>query len=189
MDKNKPIVLGADNLGMPLKDAIRDYLVKKGYQVADFGVSSNSPVDYPDVGAQVAEAVGAGQFERGILVCGTGAGMAIVANKVPGVRAVCVQDPYTAERAVASNNAQIITFGAQITGPLVAEKLVDVWLASDFNVAALGRKSGQDRRAGREVSSRVGRWTRMRGMNGFSESVHPAHPCPSAGPLEQPNAF
>jgi ribose 5-phosphate isomerase B len=58
--------------------------------------------------------------------------MAIVANKVPGVRAVCVQDPYTAERAVASNNAQIITFGAQITGPLVAEKLVDVWLASDY---------------------------------------------------------
>ena len=76
--------------------------------------------------------MGAGHFERGILVCGTGAGMAIVANKVPGVRAVCVQDPYTAERAVASNNAQIITFGAQITGPLVAEKLIDVWLASEF---------------------------------------------------------
>ncbi|MFM7584444.1 MAG: RpiB/LacA/LacB family sugar-phosphate isomerase, partial [Caldilinea sp.] len=70
--------------------------------------------------------------ERGILVCGTGAGMAIVANKVPGVRAVCVQDPYTAERAVASNNAQIITFGAQITGAAVAEKLIDVWLESEF---------------------------------------------------------
>ena len=66
--------------------------------------------------------------------------MAIVANKVPGVRAVCVQDPYTAERAVASNNAQIITFGAQITGPLVAEKLVDVWLESEFNAARSGPK-------------------------------------------------
>jgi ribose 5-phosphate isomerase B len=140
MDKSKPIVLGADNLGMPLKNSIRDYLVKKGYAVEDMGVNADTPVDYPDVGAQLAEAVGAGKFERGILVCGTGAGMAIVANKVPGVRAVCVQDPYTAERAVASNNAQIITFGAQITGPLVAEKLVDVWLGSEFNQARSGSK-------------------------------------------------
>jgi ribose 5-phosphate isomerase B len=132
MDKNSPIVLGADHLGMPLKDAIRDYLVKKGYQVVDMGVNENTPVDYPDVGARVAEEVGAGQYERGILVCGTGAGMAIVANKVPGVRAVCVQDPYTAERAVASNNAQIITFGAQSTGAAVAEKLSDVGLESEF---------------------------------------------------------
>ena len=132
MDKNKPIVIGADHMGLPLKDAIRDYLLKKGYQVDDMGVTTGDPVDYPDVGAKVAEAVGAGQYERGILVCGTGAGMAIVANKVPGVRAVSVQDPYTAERAVASNNAQIVTFGAQIIGPQVAEKLIDIWLASEF---------------------------------------------------------
>jgi len=132
MDKNSPIVLGADHFGMPLKDAIRDYLIKKGYQVVDMGVNESTPVDYPDVGAMVAEEVGAGKYARGILVCGTGAGMAIVANKVPGVRAVCVQDPYTAERAVASNNAQIITFGAQITGAVVAEKLIDVWLESEF---------------------------------------------------------
>lgn len=132
MDTQKPIVIGADHMGLPLKNAIRDYLIKKGYQVDDMGVNSGDPVDYPDVGAQVAEAVGAGKYERGILVCGTGAGMAIVANKVPGVRAVCVQDPYTAERAVASNNAQIVTFGAQITGPMVAEKLIDVWLESEF---------------------------------------------------------
>ena len=132
MDKNSPIVMGADHFGLPLKDAIRDYLVKKGYQVVDLGVNASTPVDYPDVGALVAEEVGAGKYERGILVCGTGAGMAIVANKVPGVRAVCVQDPYTAERAVASNNAQIITFGAQITGAVVAEKLIDVWLGSDY---------------------------------------------------------
>ena len=132
MDKNSPIVMGADHFGLPLKDAIRDYLVKKGYQVVDLGVNASTPVDYPDVGALVAEEVGAGKYERGILVCGTGAGMAIVANKVPGVRAVCVQDPYTAERAVASNNAQIITFGAQITGAVVAEKLIDVWLESEY---------------------------------------------------------
>ena len=140
MDKDKPIILGADHLGMPLKNAIRDYLIKKGYAVDDFGVNADTPVDYPDVGAQVAEAVGEGRYARGILVCGTGAGMAIVANKVPGVRAVCVQDPYTAERAVASNNAQIITFGSQITGPLVAEKLVDVWLESEFQSSRSGKK-------------------------------------------------
>lgn len=140
MDKSHPIVLGADHMGLPLKDAIRDYLIKRGYQVVDMGVNTGDPVDYPDVGAQVAEAVAAGKFERGILVCGTGAGMAIVANKVPGVRAVCVQDPYTAERAVASNNAQIVTFGAQITGPLVAEKLIDVWLDSSFQSGRSGPK-------------------------------------------------
>jgi len=132
MDKNTPIVIGADNMGLPLKNAIRDYLVKKGYQVDDMGVNVSDPVDYPDVGAALAEAVGAGKYARGILVCGTGAGMAIVANKVPGVRAVAVYDPYTAERAVASNNAQVITFGAQITGTSVAEKLIDIWLDSEF---------------------------------------------------------
>ncbi|MFN8441504.1 MAG: RpiB/LacA/LacB family sugar-phosphate isomerase [Caldilineaceae bacterium] len=131
-DKSKPIIMGADHFGLPLKNAIRDYLVKLGYEVVDRGVNNDTPVDYPDVGAMVAEEVGEGKFERGILVCGTGAGMAIVANKVPGVRAVCVNDPYTAERAVASNNAQIITFGAQITGSVVAEKLIDVWLGSEY---------------------------------------------------------
>ena len=104
LDKSVKIVVGADHFGLPLKDAVRDYLREKGYQVDDLGVTSQDPVDYPDVGAMVAEAVGAGQYTRGILVCGTGAGMAIVANKVPGVRAVCINDPYTAERAVASNN-------------------------------------------------------------------------------------
>ncbi len=132
LDKSKPIVMGADHFGLPLKDSIRDHLTKLGYTVVDMGVNSKDPVDYPDVGALVAEEVSAGKYERGILVCGTGAGMAIVANKVPGVRAVCVNDPYTAERAVASNNAQIITFGAQITGAPVAEKLIDIWLGSEY---------------------------------------------------------
>jgi ribose 5-phosphate isomerase B len=132
LDKSVKIVVGADHFGLPLKDAVRDYLREKGYQVDDLGVTSQDPVDYPDVGAIVAEAVGAGQYTRGILVCGTGAGMAIVANKVPGVRAVCINDPYTAERAVASNNAQIITFGTQVIAPAVAKKYVDIWLESEF---------------------------------------------------------
>jgi ribose 5-phosphate isomerase B len=132
VDKSKKIVVGADHFGMPLKNVVRDHLLALGYQIDDMGVNSDDPVDYPDVGASLAEAVAAGEYERGVLICGTGAGMAIVANKVPGVRAVCVMDPYTAERAVASNNAQIITMGSQITGPAVAVKLIDIWLEAEF---------------------------------------------------------
>ncbi len=132
LDKKTKIVVGADHYGLPLKDVVRDYLKELGYTVDDLGVDTDDPVDYPDVGAKVAETVSNGDYARGVLVCGTGAGMAIVANKVPGVRAVCVTDPYTAERAVASNNAQIITLGAQITGPAVAKKLVDIWLESEY---------------------------------------------------------
>ena len=131
-DRTHKIIVGADHFGMPLKDVVRDYLRELGYEVDDMGVNSDDPVDYPDVGVNLAERVAAGDYARGILICGTGAGMAIVANKVPGVRAVCVNDPYTAERAVASNNAQIITMGSQITGAAVAKKLVDIWLESDF---------------------------------------------------------
>ncbi len=132
IDKTKKIVVGSDHFGLPLKNVVRDYIRSKGFEVDDIGVESQDPVDYPDIGAALAEKVGRGEYERGVLVCGTGAGMAIVANKVPGVRAVAVYDPYVAERAVASNNAQIITMGAQVTGPEVAKKLIDVWLASEF---------------------------------------------------------
>ncbi len=126
------IIIGSDHFGLPLKQGIAEYLSLLGYEVQDMGVEAADPVDYPDVGMALAEKVAARQYDRGILVCGTGAGMAIVANKVPGVRAVCVQDPYTAERARASNNAQIITFGSQITGIEVAKKLLDIWLKSEF---------------------------------------------------------
>ncbi len=132
MDKSKKIIVGADHFGMPLKDVVRDHLIELGYQVHDMGVNSDEPVDYPDIAAKLAEQVASGEYERGVLVCGTGAGMAIVANKVPGVRAVAVTDPYTAERAMASNNARIITFGSQIMGPSVAERLIDIWIEAEF---------------------------------------------------------
>lgn len=131
-DKREKIVMGADHNGLGLKNILRDFVLSLGYEVVDMGVNEDAPVDYPDIGAAVAEAVAAHRFEHGVLVCGTGAGMAIVANKVPGVRAVSVMDPYTAERARASNNAQIITFGSQIVGPEVAKKLVQIWLDSEF---------------------------------------------------------
>lgn len=126
------IVIGSDHFGLPLKQKISEYLFSLGYEVEDLGVKGQDPVDYPDIGTALAEMVAEKRYDRGILICGTGAGMAIVANKVPGVRAVCVQDPYTAERARASNNAQIITFGSQIIGIEVAKKLLDIWLKSEF---------------------------------------------------------
>ncbi len=131
-DKTKPIVVGSDHFGLPLKDALRDYMRAQGYTVDDLGVNETTPVDYPDIALQLSEHVARGEYDRGVLVCGTGAGMAIAANKVPGVRAVAVTDPYLAERARASNNAQIITFGSQVTTIEVAKKLIDIWLASEF---------------------------------------------------------
>lgn len=139
-DQTTPIAIASDHYGLPLKNTVRDYLRSLGYQVDDWGVNDTTPVDYPDVGLALSEAVGQGKYDRAILVCGTGAGMAIVANKVPGVRAVCILDPYTAERARASNNAQIITLGSQVIGPNAALKLIDIWLASEFQSARSGAK-------------------------------------------------
>ncbi|MFV2093525.1 MAG: RpiB/LacA/LacB family sugar-phosphate isomerase [Hyphomicrobiales bacterium] len=126
------IIIAGDHLGLPLKNAIRDHLRSRGADVVDMGVDTDNAVDYPDIGLALSKRIAAGEFDRGILVCGTGAGMAITANKVPGVRAVCITDPYTAERAIASNNAQIVTLGALITGASVAKMLVDIWLANRF---------------------------------------------------------
>ena len=128
----RSIAIGSDHMGVELKNTLVQHLREKGCDVKDMGVNDTSPVDYPDIGVTVAEAVSRGEYERGILVCGTGAGMAITANKVPGVRAVSVNDPYTAERAMASNNAQVITFGQQIVGPAVAKMLTDIWLDAEF---------------------------------------------------------
>jgi ribose 5-phosphate isomerase B len=139
-DKTKPIIIGADQNGWKMKNVLRDYLQEKGFTVTDIGVNSDDPVLYPDIALELSNAIQKGDFERGILICGTGAGMAITANKVPGVRAVCVHDPYTAERARASNNAQVITFGSQIIGSDVAKKLVDIWLESEFQG---GRSQGK----------------------------------------------
>ena len=119
---------------MSLKNVVCDHPIGRGYAVEDKGVYSDDPVDYPDIGASIAEEVRQGKYERALLVCGTGAGMAIVANKLPGVRGVCINDPYTAERAVASNNAQIVTPGSLVVGPEVAKKLVDIWLESEYEV-------------------------------------------------------
>ncbi len=127
------IVLGSDHFGYPLKEDLKVYLQEKGYEPVDLGCQNpDDPVDYPDVAVAVAEEIAMGTYERGILICGTGIGMAIVANKIPGVRAACCHDPYSAERARKSNDAQIITMGSQVIGLALGRQILDHWLASEF---------------------------------------------------------
>jgi ribose 5-phosphate isomerase B len=126
------IALGCDEAGLPLMDVLRDYLAKQNIAVHDFGVHTADPVDYPDVAEAASRAVADGECERAILVCGTGIGMSITANKVPGVRAALCHDTYSAERARKSNDAQVITMGARVIGTELAKKIIEVWLESDF---------------------------------------------------------
>jgi ribose 5-phosphate isomerase B len=124
------IAVGADEAGAPLKDRLADYMREHGYEVKDYG--NGTEQDYPDVAAEVAEAVARGEHDRALLVCGTGLGMAITANKIHGVRAVTAHDSYSAERARKSNDAQVITMGARVIAPEAAEMVLEHWLASEF---------------------------------------------------------
>ena len=134
------IAIGSDDLGLELKNMIRDFLKEKEIEVNDFGTMSKEPVDYPDIARKVAKAVAKEDYERGILICGTGIGMAIAANKVKGIRAAVCHDLYSAERSRKSNNAQIMAIGALIIGSELAKKLVEVWLNSEFQGGRSERK-------------------------------------------------
>ena len=132
------IAVGADNAGAELKNLIRRQLeAEPGVEVVDFGVpDAADETAYPHVGLDVARAIAAGQAARGILVCGTGIGMAITANKVPGIRATVAHDSYSVERSVLSNNCQILTLGARVIGPELASRLVREWLTHEFDPAS-----------------------------------------------------
>jgi ribose 5-phosphate isomerase B len=123
------IGVGSDHNGFELKETVKKYMEELGHEVVDYGCYSKDAIDYPDVAFQVAEGVSKGEVERGVLVCGTGIGVCIAANKYPGIRAAMAHDVYSAERAQLSNNAQIITMGAQIIGSEVAKKVVKTYLS------------------------------------------------------------
>lgn len=127
------IAIGCDEAAYELKEVIKQHLLAQGIDLTDFGTHDTKPVVYPDIAFAVAERVAAGQYARAILLCGTGIGMAISANKVAGIRAAQCHDTYSAERASKSNDAQIITIGARVVGPELAKAIVDVWLASTFS--------------------------------------------------------
>ena len=150
------IGLGSDHNGFALKDRLYSFLAERGEKLRDFGVFSDEPADYPDVAVTVAEATRGGLVERAILVCGTGLGMAIAANKVPGVFAAPVADLYTARLARQSNDAQIIALGANVVGGGLACLIVEAWLAAEFRGGRSARKVGKiraiERRYMREVA-------------------------------------
>ena len=134
------IAIGADEAGFDLKEKIGAFLKAIGMEVTDYGVYDTRPVLYPDIAVRVARAIADRTHERGILVCGTGIGMAIAANKVPGVRAAVCHDPYSAERARKSNDAQIMALGARVVGEELAKSLVAIWLHSEFQGGGSAQK-------------------------------------------------
>lgn len=128
----RKIAIGADHGGYELKNIILEHLRQAGYTVEDFGTNSPESVDYPDYAYQVARGVAAGDYDLGILICGTGIGMSIAANKIVGVRAAVCGDTYSARMSRLHNNANILCLGGRVVGPGLALDIVDVWLSTEF---------------------------------------------------------
>lgn len=126
------IIIGSDHGGLALKTALYSYLKRRGYEVEDAGTNSDASVDYPDFGQKVAETVIAGEAELGILICGTGIGMSITANKIPGIRAALVTDVFMARMAKEHNNANILVLGGRVLDEQKACDLVGAWLDATF---------------------------------------------------------
>ncbi|NLI13997.1 ribose 5-phosphate isomerase B [Pelotomaculum propionicicum] len=126
------IALGCDHGGYRLKEEIAAHLKDSGIEYSDFGTFSEDPVDYPDLALKIAEAVQKGDFDRGVLCCGTGIGVAITANKVPGIRAAQCHDTFSARASREHNDANILTMGGRVIGPGLARDIIDVWLESEF---------------------------------------------------------
>lgn len=126
------IALGADHGGFELKEEIKKHLLQKGYEVEDFGTHSTDSCDYPDYALPVAEAVASKKYELGILICGTGIGIGIAANKVPGIRAALCSDTFSAHATRQHNDANILTMGARVVGPGLALDIVDTFLSAEF---------------------------------------------------------
>lgn len=130
--KNMRIAIGADHAGWPLKEGLVRFLMDRGWDVEDFGTFNDESVDYPDYAEKVGRAVASGQVERGLLLCGTGLGMCISANKISGVRAVTVHDPVSARLSREHNDANVITMGARVVAEAMAREVLGTWLDTEF---------------------------------------------------------
>ncbi|MCL5102995.1 MAG: ribose 5-phosphate isomerase B [Armatimonadetes bacterium] len=138
------IAIGSDHLGYDLKKVLKRFVEEDlCIECVDVGVHSHRAVDYPDVAIKVADKIRDGSCSQGILICGTGIGMAIAANKVLGVYAAVCHDPYSAERARKSNDANVMCIGALVVGPELAKSLAGTWLSSDFQGGNSARKIGK----------------------------------------------
>ncbi len=126
------VAIGADHAGFELKQILAERLAAAGHSVTDLGTHSTDPVDYPDYAAAVGRAVVAGKAERGILVCGSGAGVAVAANKLDGVRCAVAHDTYTAHQAVEHDDVNVIAIGSRVIGPELAWDATEEFLAAEF---------------------------------------------------------
>ena len=144
------IAIGCDHGGIVLKPAVTEYLEKKGIEYKDFGTFTTDSVDYPVYAKLVAEAVASGEYDKGILLCGTGIGMSIAANKVKGIRAAVLSDEFSAAACSAHNDANVLCLGGRVLSPEKAAKLVDLWLTTPFegnrHVRRLGLIAEMDER-------------------------------------------
>jgi ribose 5-phosphate isomerase B len=126
------IAIGCDHAGLNLKKGIKEYFKDKGVIFKDFGVETDQSVDYPDIALVVAESVASEESSHGILVCGTGIGMVMAANKVPGIRAALCHDTFTARATKEHNDANVLTLGERVTGPGLACEIIETWLDASF---------------------------------------------------------
>lgn len=130
--ENKKIIIGSDHAGYHLKSKIINYLQGEGYEVFDNGVHSTNSVDYPIIARDTAKKVANGEFEKGIIICGSGIGVSIVANKVKGIRAVVCSDTTSARFSRLHNDCNILCFGERIVGEYLAKDICKIWLETEF---------------------------------------------------------
>ena len=131
-EKKTPIIIGSDHAAYDLKEKVKAFLIERGIDVEDAGCYSEDSVDYPDFGIKIASMVSAGKFERGILMCGTGIGMSMVANKFPRVRAALCTDLFSSIMSKRHNNSNILVLGARVVGDILAVEIVKAWLETPF---------------------------------------------------------
>ncbi|MFP4564299.1 MAG: ribose 5-phosphate isomerase B [Spirochaetia bacterium] len=126
------IALGSDHAAFEYKELVKAYILEKGFEVEDFGTHSLDRVDYPVIGESVARAVADGRYEKGIILCGTGIGISISANKVPGIRCVVCSEPYSARLSRQHNDTNVLALGARVVGIELAKMIIDIWLETPF---------------------------------------------------------
>jgi ribose 5-phosphate isomerase B len=127
------LVIGADHAGFEMKRDIAGFLAQQGHEVTDLGTHTTAAVDYPDIASAVAMAIRNGQADRGILICGSGAGASVAASKFPGVRAAVCHDTYTARQSVEHDDLNVLCLGSRVIGPALARILVDAFLTATFS--------------------------------------------------------
>lgn len=127
------VAIGADHAGFEMKRDVAGHLAQQGHEITDLGTHTTAPVDYPDIASAVASAIRNGQADRGILICGSGAGASVAASKFPGVRAAVCHDTYTARQAVEHDDLNILCLGARVIGPALARTLIDAFLTATFS--------------------------------------------------------